>query len=290
MKIGCLIMKKIDLHMHTTASDGIYSPAQLIDLAKQNGLVALAITDHDTVDALAGAVEYAGKAGIKLYPGVEFSIDYDQGSFHLVGLNINYTQDGLVREVKRLAARRDARAYRIIEDLQKHGIQISIDEVLSLSGGGAIGRPHIARVMVQHGYASSIREIFQNYLVKGKPGYVKKERIQFATAVSLIRESGGIPVVAHPVSLECRDYDEYGALLERFVDAGVLGIEVYAAMHTVEQAQQFLSLARKYSMVISGGSDFHGDKDEIMGNYTKDDPIPIEVYDRLEAFIHRRQN
>ncbi|OHD69025.1 MAG: hypothetical protein A2W19_17370 [Spirochaetes bacterium RBG_16_49_21] len=283
-------MKKLDLHTHTTASDGIYSPRELIDAAIHNGLVALAITDHDTVDGLPEAVKYAARAGIRLYPGVEFSIDYDEGSFHLLGINIDYTHAGLRKEVKRLAEFRGARAYKIVEDLKRHDIDIPIDEVLAQSGGGAIGRPHIARVMVDHGYASSIRDVFRDYLVKGKPGYVKKERIEFNAAISLIKDSGGIPVIAHPVSLECRDYDEFEGRLKQFINAGVRGMEVYAGMHTVDQAMQYRRLADKYDLVVTGGSDFHGDKEEILGNYTKERSIPIGIYHRLEDYIKRSRN
>jgi 3',5'-nucleoside bisphosphate phosphatase len=278
-------MKKIDFHTHTTASDGIYSPSQLVDLAVRNGLVALAVTDHDTIDGLAEAVRHAGEAGLKLYCGVEFSINYDLGSFHLIGLNIDYTNADLGRELKWLAERRGTRAYRIIEDLEKHGISIPIDEVLALSGGGVIGRPHIARVMVSHGYAPSIKEIFASYLVKGKPGYVKKERIELDAAISLIENSGGIPVIAHPNSLECRNLDEFEDRLKKFIKAGVRGIEAYAAMHTLEQAGQYARLARRYNLVVTGGSDFHGDKDETLGDYIKEGPIPLEIYDQLEKYI-----
>lgn len=282
------MIKKIDFHTHTTASDGIYSPRELIDLAVRNGLVAMAITDHDTVDGLSDAMEYARSIGFRLYPGVEFSIEYETGSFHLVGLDIDYRNEKLRDTVKRLAEYRSTRAHRIIDDLKSHGIDIPLDQVMAEADGGAIGRPHIARVMVDHGYASNIKEIFKNYLVKGKPGYVKKVRIEFIEAVSLIKECGGIPVIAHPVSLECRDMIEFEELLKGFVKAGVEGMEVYSAMHTIELVEQYRVLAEKYNLLMSGGSDFHGDKDEIIGNYDVHCPIPYEIYLQLEAYIARR--
>jgi predicted metal-dependent phosphoesterase TrpH len=281
-------MSKIDFHTHTKASDGVYSPRQLIDLARNNGLIAIAVTDHDTVDGLPEAAECAAEAGIRFYPGVEFSIDYDAGSFHLLGLNIDHTHAGLRNEVKRLADFREVRAYKMVEDLRRHDINIPIEEVLSMSAEGAIGRPHIARVMVNHGYASTVKDIFKNFLVRGKPGYVKKERIGFDAAVVLIRESGGIPVVAHPVSLGCSDYAEFERLLKQFISSGIMGIEAYAAMHTAEQAEHYRMLAEKYGLVVTGGSDFHGDKDEVIGNFMKESPIPIEIYYKLEDFISRR--
>jgi 3',5'-nucleoside bisphosphate phosphatase len=281
-------MRKIDLHTHTTASDGIYSPRDLIDLAIRSGVVAMAITDHDTVDGLPEAIEYAASVGFKLYPGVEFSIDYDEGSFHLLGLNIDYTNERLKKTVRDLADHRATRAYRIIDDLKKHGIDIPIDEVIRVAGDGSMGRPHIARVMVDHGYASNIREIFQKYLVKGKPGYVKKVRIRFEDAIGLIRECGGLAVVAHPISLECRDMVAFEELLEGFVRTGVEGLEAFASMHTVEQATEFSEIALKHNLLLTGGSDFHGDKDETIGNYRKENPIPIELFDKLESFILKK--
>ncbi len=282
-------MKKIDLHTHTTASDGIYSPKELIDLAVRNGVTALAITDHDTVDGLPEAVDYAGSLEFKLYPGVEFSVDHEPGSFHLLGLNIDCRHEGLMSEVRRLAHHRSTRADRIIEDLQKHGIEICIDEVLDEADGGSIGRPHIARVMVNHGYAANIKDIFKEYLVAGKPGYVRKERVRLDVAISLIRDAGGIPVIAHPISLGCADYDAFDAFIKKMIDRGIEGMEVFAAMHTPEQAGEYLKIASAYDMVVTGGSDFHGDKDEIIGYYAKDRAIPIELHEKLEAYIRKKR-
>jgi 3',5'-nucleoside bisphosphate phosphatase len=283
-----IIMKKIDFHTHTTASDGIFSPRQLIDLAVRNGIVAMAITDHDTVDGLPEAMEYAASIGFRIFPGVEFSIEYATGSFHLLGLNLDYRHERLRSTVKRLAEFRSTRAFRIIDDLKSHGIDISQDEVMAEAGNGAIGRPHIARVMVNHGLGPNIKDIFKNYLVPGKPGYVKKVRIEFNDAVALIKESGGIPVIAHPVSLECRNMDEFEGLLKGFIKAGVEGMEAYAPMHTPEMAGQYRALAVKYNLVITGGSDFHGDKDETIGNFQKESPVPFELYEQLESYIGRR--
>ena len=282
-------MKKIDLHTHTTASDGIYPPRELIDLAVRSGIVAMAITDHDTVDGLPEAMDYAASVGFKLYPGVEFSIDYDAGSFHLLGLNIDYRNQRLIGALRELADHRETRAYRIIDDLKKHGIDIPIDEVIREAGGGSTGRPHVARVMVNHGYASNIKDIFQKYLVKGKPGYVKKVRIRFEDAINLVRECGGIAVVAHPISLECRDMDEFEHLLKGFVATGVEGLEAYASMHTVEQAALYEEIARKNGLLVTGGSDFHGDKDETIGYYRNERPIPVELYDSLETLIGKKR-
>jgi predicted metal-dependent phosphoesterase TrpH len=150
------------------------------------------------------------------------------------------------------------------------------------STGGAIGRPHVARALVKHGYANSINEIFKRYLVKGKPGYVKKERIKLEDAVSLIKGAGGIAIVAHPVSLNCKDIMDFENTVKGFIDKGVEGIEVYSSMHKPSDINDFLNIADKYNLIVSGGSDFHGDKDEKIGYYLPTKPIPYNIYERIK--------
>lgn len=281
-------MKKVDLHVHTTASDGIYSPVDIIDLAVREGIAAMAITDHDTIDGLEEAVRYAKKIGFRIYPSIEFSIDYDMGSFHLIGLDIDFRCNALREATAELTGHRRTRVYRMVEDLARHGVEIPLHEVIEMAGGGSAGRPHVARVLVNHGYGSSVTEIFKNYLVKGKPGYVKKVRIAFEEAIRIIRASGGVPVIAHPVSLDCRDLDEFEERLDGFVKAGVEGIEAYAALHSREQAEAYRAIAERRGLLITGGSDFHGDKNEIIGTYDSGIPVPFEVYEMVEEYLKRR--
>jgi predicted metal-dependent phosphoesterase TrpH len=217
-------MNLIDLHCHTTASDGIKTPTELIDYAIAEDIKVLAITDHDTISGLKEGVDYALKMEFTLIPGIEFSIDYKGGSFHLVGLCVDYNYTPLLEKTAYLHTVRDNRVFRIIDDLKIHGIAIPIEDVLHESTGGAIGRPHVARALVKHGYANSINEIFKKYLVKGKPGYVKKERIKLEDAVSLIKGAGGISIVAHPVSLNCKDILDFENTIKGFIDKGVEGI------------------------------------------------------------------
>jgi predicted metal-dependent phosphoesterase TrpH len=271
----------IDLHCHTTASDGIKTPSELIDFAIEKNVGILAVTDHDTVSGLEEAVNYAAGKEFVLIPGIEFSIDYQGGSFHLVGLYIDHRYQPLIEKTLHLQDVRDKRIYRIIDDLEKHNIEIPVEDVLKESAGGAIGRPHVARVLVKHGYANSINEIFKKYLVKGKPGYVKKERIKLDEAVSLIKGAGGISIIAHPVSLNYRSISEFEEILKGFIDAGVEGIEAYSSMHKNSEINDFIELAEKYNLIISGGSDYHGDKDEKIGYYLPSKPIPYEIYDRI---------
>lgn len=276
-------MKMIDLHCHTTASDGIRTPSDLIDFAIERNVGVLAVTDHDTVSGLEEAVKYASDKDLTLIPGIEFSIDYQGGSFHLVGLYVDYSYSPLIEKTLHLQTVRDKRIYRIIEDLEKYGIEIPVEDVLQESAGGAIGRPHVARVLVKHGYANNINEVFKKYLVKGKPGYVKKERIRIEDAISLVKGAGGISIIAHPVSLNYRNMTEFENILKGFVEAGVDGIEVYSSMHKPSEISDFLDLAVKYNLIISGGSDYHGDKDEKIGYYLPSKPIPYEIYDRIKS-------
>ena len=281
-------MKKIDLHSHSTASDGIYTPSNLIAYAVKMGVETLALTDHDTVGGIDEALEYASKIGFKLIPGIEVSIDYTGGTFHLVGLFIDHKNPELLDVIDRLNEIRDNRAVRIIEDLASHDIIIPLEEVIEESGGGAVGRPHVARVMVRHGFGDSINEIFQNYLVKGKPGYVKKERISLSHAVQLIKNSGGIPFIAHPITLNFDDFSRFEEMLKGFVKEGVEGIEAFAALHSKSEVEEFARIAGKYNLLVSGGSDFHGDKDEKIGFYSEDEPVPSFILDEMIAFLKRQ--
>ncbi len=267
-------MKLIDLHCHTTASDGIYSPTEIIDYAIAHNVSVLAITDHDSVDGLAEACDYAKQKSFNLIPGIEFSIDYPHGSFHLVGMGIDYTNAELRYELEHLQLLRKERICKIIKDLQLHGIDVTNEEIEKEALGNSPGRPHVARVLVKKGYAPTVSDVFTQFMVKGKPGYIKKEKINFHRALQLIKATGGTAIVAHPVSLGFSTWDEGEQIIKDFVTAGVAGIEVYSAMHGAEDVTHLLHIAEKYSLLISGGSDFHGDKNEAMGYYAEGKPIP----------------
>lgn len=271
----------VDLHTHTTASDGVYSPIQLIDLAVSKGVRTLAITDHDTVAGLPEALNYAAGIGFHLIPGIEFSIDYPNGSFHLVGLHIDHAHEGFIEATRWLVEERGKRIEKICDDLTRNGINVLLDEVLEEGGGESLGRPHVARVLIRKGYARDMAEVFQNYMVKGRPGYVKKAKIPFAEAISLINQSGGIPVVAHPVSLNFSSFRAFVPVIESMIDAGVRGIEVFASMHRDDEVEQFLEIAEMYGLAVSGGSDFHGDKQEELGYYGPGKLIPADILDPI---------
>lgn len=281
------MIKKFDLHTHTNVSDGIYSPEELIDIAIDNGLIALAITDHDTVGGLQRGIEYASSKDIDFIPGIEFSLGFSGGSFHLVGLYIDHENPALNKTIQNLQNARIERAKKIVESLNESGINISYDEVENEVGGGAVGKPHIARVMVKRGYADDLSYVFKNYMIKGKPGYVKKENISVKEAVSVINEAGGISIIAHPASLRFNSIEKFEQMVRELIDIGVEGIEAYSTMHSMEEVFQFYKIARMYDLLISGGSDFHGDKKEELGTYSEGKYIPFEIIEEIERYRKR---
>lgn len=275
------MMKKVDLHTHSSASDGLYSPAALIDLALRSGISALAVTDHDSVDGLGEAETHAAAKGLTFVPGVEFSIDYPRGTFHLVGLCVDFRNRALAGALSELRKKRDSRGRRIVEDLRRSGVDISLEEVLDLAAGAALGKPHFARVMVRRGYGSSVQDIFRRYMTRGKPGDVEKEKVTFDTAVGIIKNAGGVPVLPHPASLEFDNLEDFEVALKNLVARGLEGLECYAGMHTPEEAAGYLRIARAHGLLVTGGSDFHGERPEELGTYAGGRPIPAEVIDDL---------
>ncbi len=277
------IEPKIDLHVHSTASDGTYTPAELIDLAIQKNLIALAITDHDTVDGLSEGMRYAEKKGFDLIPGIEFSIEYTGGSFHLLGLFVDHENSELVRVSQKLKRLRFERIERIIEDLRSHGVDISTSD-LDVLAGSSLGRPHVARALVSKGYGIDINDIFRKFLVKGKPGYVKKEKISLDEAIRVVKQSGGITSIAHPISLNCGSFYDFDEMIGQIAERGVDGIEVYSSMHTRKEVKEFRCIAARYKLLETGGSDFHGDKESELGMYDDDEPIPLQVLETLREY------
>lgn len=276
--------KKIDLHTHTRASDGLKTPDELVNYAIQQEVSVLAITDHDTIGGIDQALEASRGEDILCIPGIEFSIARDRGLFHLVGLNIDHTNSELRSRIDELARLRGTRANRMVDDLNKNGIAIDMNEVIDEAGGGVIGKPHVARVLVRHGYAPDFSSVFKLYLEKGLPGYAPKEKIPLEQAMQLIIKSGGLPVLAHPVSLELGGPEAYGEFIIQLKEIGLRGIEVYADMHSDDDVLFFEKLARRHELLITGGSDYHGDKDEKIGYYGNR-LIPYSIYKTLKEYV-----
>lgn len=247
----------IDLHSHTTASDGSLTPTQLVERAARVGVKALAITDHDTLDGLKEAIEAGVRYGVEIVPGLEISAEYSPGTMHILGYFIDLGSTQLQEQLNRLRAARDERNPRIVERLCALGMELSLEEVVEASGGKVIGRPHFARVMVEKGYVESADEAFQKYLRKGAPAYVEKVRLHPRLALEAIHCAGGVAVLAHPYQLRVDD-TETERVVEEMKEYGLDGIEVIYSRHNAKQVEYYSKLAARYDLLITGGSDFHG--------------------------------
>ncbi|QJA06347.1 PHP domain-containing protein [Thermosulfurimonas marina] len=273
----------IDLHTHSTASDGTYSPAELVHLAVQEGLSALALTDHDTVEGLFEAQAEAQGLGLAFVPGVEISVRFEgPGHCHVLGYFVDPESEGLRETLALLQQARSERNLRMVEKLQALGIEITLEELKERAGGGEIGRPHFAALLVEKGVVRKVEEAFERYLKKGAPAYVPKARLTEEEAFSAIRAAGGLPVLAHPWHLHLSP-EALARYVARLKDLGLAGIEAYYTDHTPEFTSLCLELARRFDLVATGGSDFHGhNKPDIkLGRGFGNLRVPEECYRRL---------
>ncbi len=252
-------MELIDLHTHSNASDGTFAPAEVVRLAKVGGLKAFALTDHDTVEGLAEAMAAGEKYGVEVIPGVEVSARFPGGSMHILGLGIEY---GNGRLGERLAVLQQARAERnpqIIDKLNGLGVKITFEQVEKISGQGQMGRPHIARALMESGYVRSIQEAFDIFLRNDGKAYVPKFRFPPQEAIAMIRDVQGVPVLAHPFTLNLGSAFALKNTLTELKALGLAGLETIYAEHTPEQEALYLKLAGELGLLVTGGSDFHGD-------------------------------
>jgi len=241
-----------DLHLHSNYSDGTMSPEDIVSYAHAIGLSALSITDHDTIRGQAEALETGKRYGIEVVTGIEFSVEEEGGSVHLLGYCFDPAYRALVANLEALSEARVTRAREIVRKLGEHGVSISFDDVLAEAGHGSIGRPHIARVLHRRGHVSSVSEAFVRYIADGAPCHVPKKVLSRDAVVRLITEAGGVAAWAHP-GWNIRRTD----LVERLIASGVRGIEVWHPNHTERMASEILALARERGLISTGGSDFH---------------------------------
>lgn len=241
----------VDLHAHSTASDGSQAPAAAVQAAHAAGLSAFALTDHDTLAGIAEAQVAADALGLRLIPGVELSVHQADVEVHLLGLHIRDV-DALQQRLEAFRGFRRVRAEAMVAKLNAAAIPVSFDAVLAEAAGGAIGRPHVARALVTGGWVKDMREAFDRWLAAGKPAYVDKERLDIADGIAMIHQAGGIAVYAHPGS------DGRRESIEPLVAAGLDGIEVRHPSHSREDELRLASLAAFFGLVVSGGSDWHG--------------------------------
>jgi predicted metal-dependent phosphoesterase TrpH len=254
-------LKKIDLHTHSTASDGLLTPTQLIAHARDLGLYALSLTDHDTVNGVEEAIKAGKDMGVKVIPGVEISADFSPGTMHIVGLGLNLGNPVLKEKLEFLQQARRDRNPKIIRQLKAAGMDINFEEVQAEAKGGQIGRPHFAAVILRKGLAKDWDDVFDTWLGKGKPGYVDKERFGSKDAVDMIHAASGKAVIAHPVQLQLPD-KELEVCMDRLVKEGIDAIEVFHSDHGRREEEFYMSLAKRHGLKVSGGSDYHGFKDK----------------------------
>jgi len=279
---------KIDLHIHSTASDGTFSPLEILNLAQSINLGAISITDHDTIDGTKEALAIGIPPSINFLTGVEISANplpafSYPGSFHVLGYGINIDDTKLNHTLVRLQEARKNRNPRIIELLNRMGFELTLNEIRKEVGECQLGRPHIANQMVKKGFVQSVSEAFDNYLATGQPAYVDKYRVDCDRAIEVILNAGGLPVLAHPLLLNIKDNDVLEELIICLKGMGLKGIEAYYPEQTPDFIARYTEIANRHGLLITGGTDFHGSiKPEIkMGSGRGNFSVPYELYEKL---------
>jgi 3',5'-nucleoside bisphosphate phosphatase len=248
----------IDLHAHTTASDGSLTPTALVALARETGLSALGVTDHDTVAGLPEAAAAARDAGLELVPGVELSVDYPHGQFHLLGYFVDFTRPALLDRLQYLQDYRFRRNEKMVDLMQQQGLPVTMEDFAREAGGKVIGRPHMALALVRKGVVGSTQEAFDRYLADGRPCHIPKVKLLPAEAIELLHSAGAVTILAHPKYVGIADPGQLRTELASLKEQGLDGIEVYYSQHTEEETALYQQIARELDFAISGGSDFHG--------------------------------
>lgn len=255
-------MNFVDLHCHTTASDGKHSPAELVQLAADMALQVIAITDHDTTDGVEEAMAAGERHGIEVIPGVELSCDVDAGELHMLGYYPDFRSPRFQAELRRLRDGRYGRAEAMARRLTEMGYPVSFERVQALAGAGAIGRPHVAQALLEAGHVQTTAEAFDRFIGRQGPAYAPRAKLTPADAVGLICSVGGLPVFAHPFIvmsdgsvLEPLPVEES---LPELLEAGLVGLEVYYPYYTPVLVDRLMALARRHDLIVTGGSDFHG--------------------------------
>lgn len=267
-------MRFADLHLHTMFSDGTYSPEELIRESKKAGLSAISLVDHDNVEGIEPATRIGGECGIEVLPGIELSAEYNDSEIHILGYLLDYKNAALLREIKLLKENRVERIYKITDKLKNAGIEIEPRKIFDIARNGTVGRLHVARAMVEEGIVGSPGEAFARFIGDGKPAYVLGFKFSTRQAIDLIRQAGGIPVLAHPYMLNNDD------MLFEIISQGIMGLEVYYPEHGQSLVNFYKEVARKHNLLITGGSDCHGDaKPQVRIGVIK---IPYELVERLK--------
>ncbi len=270
---------RIDLHSHTTASDGALSPSELVQKAHSVGITVLAITDHDTVEGLDEARSEAEKLGIRIVPGVEFGIEVGGTEVHMLGYLFDDKDPVLLEKLGELQNGRLNRGKKMVDKLRALGINITWSQVAEIAGDGSIGRPHVAQALIEGGYASTIDEAFKKYISRGRPAFVERAHLTLEECIDLVHQAGGVAVLAHPTFVK-----DVERVLPRLVEAGLDGIETYYGRYTEETIASIKKLAKKHNLVTTGGSDFHG-LDALSHAELGSVNVPVECLEKLELRV-----
>lgn len=244
----------IDLHIHSTASDGVFTPSEVVLLALEQGLAAIALTDHDTLSGVTKAQQAAIGTGLEVIAGVEVNSEGDWGDLHFLGYYVDPENDMLQEQLQAMQNARVERARKMLDRLRDMGMTLEWEKVRALAGGDSIGRPHIGRALLDRGYVETVQEAFERFIDRDGPAYVPRLRLTPPEVIRAITEAGGVPVIAHPVH-------SGAAVVERipeFVDYGLRGVEVYYPHHSLKDIEMLLGVCREHGLLATGGSDFHG--------------------------------
>jgi predicted metal-dependent phosphoesterase TrpH len=266
----------VDLHIHSTASDGTMTPQGIVDEAERLGLTAIAIADHDELYGAEAGQRRAEELGLPFVPAVEINTDYGQTEVHILGYWIDPADAAFQRELEQIREARVLRAQRMVESLQEMGIGIELDDVLQVAGRGSVGRPHVAEALVRAGVCATCEEAFRRYLRRGRPGYIPREKPSPTEAIEIVRRVGGCPVLAHPGLVRGR-----ARIVSEIAELGVEGVEVYHPKHSLATVESIRAEAQRLGLVVTGGSDSHGP-----GGV---DPVPIGAANVPDACMEALQ-
>lgn len=278
----------VDLHVHSVYSDGTDTPAELLALAEQRGLTALALTDHDTVGGIVPLLEAAAASAVEAVPGIELSAECERGTMHILGYFIDHTCSSLKEKIDTVRAGREERNVEILKKLNKLGYVLMWSDVVKQAGMDVVGRPHFAEALLARGHVKSRKAAFDLLLAKGRPAYAERYRYTAHECIELIRQAGGVSVLAHPATVYLPD-DELKAKVKDLVDHGLGGIEAYYAEHHPENIAKFAEWAKEYGLICTGGTDYHGNNspDLKLGSGFGQLHVPDEVVAQLKAAASR---
>jgi len=276
-------MFQVDLHIHSTASDGKLSPADIVRKSAEAGLTIIALTDHDSVDGITSALAAAEAfPQLRVIPGVELSTDVPAGEVHVLGYFVDYTDRAFKAALERMRHSRRERASGMVAKLGKLGVHIEWQRVQEIAGSGSIGRPHIAQAMLEKGYIASIKEAFTKYISRDGPAYVERKKMTPQEAVEMLIRTNGLPVLAHPLTIDTPE-----AIVAELKAAGLVGIETYYYGYTAEEVSRLVSIANRYNLIATGGSDYHGPNsstEAVLGGAD----VPMASAERLIVLAEQR--